>query len=57
MNHSKELEESEVVDNKNEVTKDVVIERRLKLVTTIKKTIKIKFHTFTLDDIRVLDRP
>lgn len=36
---------------------DPILERRQKPVMTAKKTIRTKFHTFTLDDAKVLTGP
>lgn len=57
MNHSKEPEVSKIVDNPDGMIDDPLLERRLDLGTTVKKTMGNKFHTFTLDEIKILYWP
>lgn len=55
INNSHEHEVSSVVDNQDGVTGDSVW--RIEPVSTTYKIIKTRFHTFTLDNIKVLAMP
>ncbi|KAH0765034.1 hypothetical protein KY285_000905 [Solanum tuberosum] len=53
MNHHKEPDISEVDDDLDGMTDDLILERRPEPTNTIPKNIGTGFHTFTLDDVKV----
>lgn len=54
MNRSKEPKVSEVDNDQDEMTDNPILERRPKLMTTAMKTIRTVFHTFTINEIKLL---
>lgn len=54
MNHSKKPEVFKVFNDGDRIMDDPVLEMRLELSTIVNKTIKTRFHTFTLNDIKIL---
>uniref|UniRef100_M1DI93 Reverse transcriptase n=1 Tax=Solanum tuberosum TaxID=4113 RepID=M1DI93_SOLTU len=53
MNHHKEPAVSEVDDDQDDMTDDPISERRPEPTNTIPKNVGTRFHTFTLDNVKV----
>lgn len=57
MNHSKEPEVFELIDNQDGMTNDPIPQTRTDRGTPVRKTIGIVFHAFPLNDIKIIAWP